>query len=76
MHQVTQKIIKRFLVFVSVYEKTTISVKNCLKFDCPLAFIDNKGVLQPNMFSVFLALWSANTLLLTNNCTGSTVNRF
>ena len=36
-------------------EKTTISVKNCLKFDCRLAFINNKGVLQQHMFSVFLS---------------------
>ena len=39
-------------------EKTTISVKHCLKFDWPLAFINNKGGLQQNMFSVFFYLGS------------------
>ena len=68
----TSKIIQRFLVFkyqkkefrISMYAeyrddgKTTISVKKCLKFDCPLAFINNKGVLQQNMIFVFFVLGS------------------
>ena len=61
MHSATPKIIKRFLVFkyqkkelrISMYAEYIDDVKNCLKFDCPFAFI-NKGVLQQNMFSVFL----------------------
>ena len=36
-------------------DENTIIVKKCLKFDCPLVFINNKEVLHQNMFSVFFS---------------------
>ena len=55
-------------------EKTMISVKKCLEFDCPLAFINNKGVLQQNMFPFFLSLvnpmpgYKLYTLIFEHKC--------